>query len=147
MKRHKSDLPPEGLWVSPEGDYIPVVEHLLALQQQPEAFGLPDSARGADIPQLRELAEGMIRSGWIRFRYLAGTYAFEVDRARRRLSAIVDILVEANAFDRETLAISQAKPIDEFRGTVGDVHKGRILGQKTDPRRNTWRFTTKGTKA
>ena len=79
MKHHKKierGLPPEGLWISPDGVEVPVVEHLIALQQEPERFGLsPRDVAGARIEQLRVLAEDLIRSGWTRFRFLAGAYA------------------------------------------------------------------------
>jgi len=47
----------EGLWISPEGERIPVVEHLLALQHDPHLFGLTlRDVKGADVEALRILA-------------------------------------------------------------------------------------------
>ena len=136
-------LPPEGLWVSPDGEQIPVTEHLLAIQHYPEKFGLPASTRRADIPVLRKLAEDLIRDGWVRFRYLANTYAFEVDNAKRRLGTIADILALVGAFEGEDVSISQATPTKEFQGVVEDVYEHRILGFQENPAKNRWRFTTK----
>ncbi|MGD0088560.1 MAG: hypothetical protein ABSE73_01445 [Planctomycetota bacterium] len=140
-RKRRSALPPEGLWVSSDGEAVPVVEHLLALQSHPEQFGLPESTRRAGIPELRNLAEGLIRQGWVRFRYLAGTYAFEVDNARRRMKTVTNILKDADAFSGETVAISQVLPLREFQGTVGDVYDRSVLVMQENPVRNRWRFT------
>ena len=139
VKKHQ--LPPEGLWVSPDGKHVSVTEHLLALQHYPETFGLPESTRKADIPVLRDLAEGLIRDGWVRFRHLAGTYAFEVDNAKRRIDVITDILTLVDAFVYENVTISQVKPLKEFQGTVADVYDRKVFGYQENPAHNRWRFT------
>ena len=145
MKHHKKierGLPPEGLWISPDWVEVPVVEHLIALQQEPERFGLsPRDVAGARIEQLRVLAEDLIRSGWTRFRFLAGAYAFEVDNAKRRIGIIENVLADARAYGRETVVISQAVPKREFEGSVDDVYERRIFMWQENPARNRWRFT------
>lgn len=137
---HFPTLPPEGLWISPTGRRIPVVEHLLAIQQYPELFDV-DVSRHADVRELRDVAETMIRRGWVRFRYLSGTYAFEVDKARDRMGLIADVLASARALSFETVLISQVTPVRDFEGTVDDVYNHTILGSQANPAKNGWRFT------
>ena len=121
------ELPPEGLWISPTGDYIAVVEHLAAIASDPDVFGLPDSYRDSgNIKVLRDAAEDLIRGGWIRFRYLSGVYLFEVDSIQRRLGTIEDVLVKVGAFEGESVSISQAEPKADYEGTVQDVYDKRI---------------------
>ena len=75
-------LPPEGLWVSPTGKMESVNEHLMAIAERPDLFGLsPNEVKGADELALRAIAERLITQGWTRFRYLDGKYLFEVDNA------------------------------------------------------------------
>jgi hypothetical protein len=135
-------LPPEGLWISPEGKMIPVVEHMPTIQQYPELFGLRKSdVRGLTLQQLRELGEELILDGWIRFRYLSGKYHFEVARAKPKIRMIEDVLVEANAQTDEEVRISQAAPRKEFVGSVGDVFERAIFGYQENPIKNKWRIT------
>jgi len=141
-RKLKSDLPPEGLWIRPGGERIQVVEHLLALQHYPDLFGLPfHSTLAASISTLRDLAEGLIRDGWIRFRYLSGTYAFEVDDAKRRMDTIISVLEDVGAFAGENVAISQVTPLREFQGTVADAQQRSIIRFQENPTKNRWRFT------
>jgi len=135
-------LPVEGLWVSPSGERLTVIEHLISIQQHPEFFGIQKSkVHKADILALRNIAEELIRSGWLRFRFFPSAYAFEVDSVRRRISTIEQILVESEAFEREEVVISQAIPKREFRGMVKDVYDRTIFGYQANPKRNSWRVT------
>ena len=69
-------LPPEGLWISPEGDQIEVIEHLMALGERPDLFSLTEQdIYPPTVEHLRDVAVGLIRQGWTRFRYLAGVWA------------------------------------------------------------------------
>ena len=136
------DLPPEGLWISPEGDFHEVVEHLIALRDEPELFDLSWlEVSNADVKELRGIAVKMISNGWIRFRYLSGVYFFEVDRAKRRVSMIESILVECAAHESEKVVISQVSHDLEFTGTVADFYDRKIFGYYANPKRNTWRFS------
>lgn len=135
-------LPPEGLWISPEGRMIPVVEHMPTIQQYPQLFGLSKSdVHGLTLRQLRGLGEELILDGWIRFRYLSGVYHFEVGRAKSKIRLIEDVLVEASAVTDEEVRISQAAPRREFVGTVGDVFERAIFGYQENPIKNKWRIT------
>lgn len=135
-------LPLEGLWVSPEGDRISVIEHLITIQQKPEFFGLTKrKVAGADISTLRSIAEELIRAGWLRYRFFPSAYAFEVDSAKRRIDTIEKILSESDAYEKEEVVISQAIPKKEFRGMVKDVYDRTILGYYANPGRNRWRVT------
>ena len=138
------DLPPEGLWISPEGSkWIPVVEHLAAIAMYPHYFGLTRAdVEGADLPELRVLADGLIREGWTRFRVLADSFNFEVDSARRRMRLVEDVLTQVGAIQEDAVVISQASPRREFEGTVADVYDRIILRfQENNPKLNRWRFT------
>lgn len=135
-------LPLEGLWVSPEGERISVIEHLITIQQSPEFFGLTKrKVHGASISDLRNVAEELIRAGWLRFRFFPSAYAFEVDSAKRRMDEIEKILVESDAYEKEEVVISQAIPKKEFKGVVKDVYDRTILGYYANPGRNRWRVT------
>ncbi len=144
-KKHKKksgcDLPPEGLWIDPTGEYFPVTEHLLALRQRPDLFGLSDDTKRADIPQLREFAVALIESGWTRFRYLDGTWLFEVDNAKRKMLLIEDVLSHCNAYGEERVTISQISPKVESEGTVDDVYDRTILRFQSNPKKNKWRLS------
>jgi hypothetical protein len=135
-------LPPEGLWISPDGKMIPVVEHMPTIQQYPELFGLTKAdVRGLKLQDLRELGEELILDGWVRFRYLSGKYHFEVSRAKPKIRLIEDVLVEAQAQGDEEVRISQASPKKEYVGTVSDVFDRVIFGYLENPIRNRWRIT------
>lgn len=140
MSRKK--LPPEGLWISPEGDKIPVVEHLITIQHHPEIFGLSErDVRHSTIEGLRAIAEALIRDGWVRFRHFGDSYNFEVSSGRRKRDVIEDVLALSGATSEDRVFISQAEPRKEFRGTVGDVFDERILSYQENPSKNRWRFT------
>jgi hypothetical protein len=138
MKR----LPPEGLWISPEGKRIPVVEHLITIAQFPEKFGGTHAAvQGASVEQLREIADGLIRDGWVRYRHFGDSYNFEVVNAKKKIETIEDVLTLVGAYGPERVFIAQAEPRKELVGTVDDVFERRIFGYQENPRRNRWRFT------
>jgi hypothetical protein len=135
-------LPPEGLWISPEGKRIHVVEHLITLAHYPEKFGLSDAdVRNRTIGELRDIADVLIRSGWIRYRHFGDSYNFEVVNAKDEVERIEDILTLVRAYGPEKIFIAQAEPRKEFVGTVEDVFERRIFGYQRNPRRNRWRFT------
>jgi hypothetical protein len=139
--RKSKNSPPTGLWISPKGKMIPVIEHLLAIQKKPAAFGLPESVRDLELEELHAVGEKLIASGWTRFRWLMGVYAFEVDDARERLPLIEQILVAAKASEDENVAISQVSPKREYQGTVRDVFDRVIFRFSQNPKKNTWRFS------
>lgn len=135
-------LPPEGLWISPDGMVtIPVVEHLIEIQQNPEPFGLsPADVRKRSIAQLRAIAKGLIRVGWIRFRYLSGTWNFEVDQARLRIGILEDVIVQGKAYPEERVVVAQASPKRDYQGTVAEFYD-RSMFRHYDLGRNRWRVT------
>lgn len=141
MSRKKA-LPPEGLWISPSGKRIPVIEHLITIQHHPMKFGLDfGDVEGLDIVQLREVADGLIRNGWIRFRHFGDSYNFEVESARGKIETVEEVLVNLEAYEGERVYISQASPRKDFVGTVADVFDRKIFGYQENPRKNRWRFS------
>ena len=143
-KARKTDLPPEGLWISPFGGRHcgrkhPIVEHVLAIRSDPEVFGLTRRDVSAlDLGGLRDLAIGLIRRGWTRFRYLDGRYMFEVDSAEKRIPVILGVLADAGAHDQEEAWVSQVSPLAEFQGRVGEVRDRRILRNPVEALKPTW---------
>lgn len=138
-------LPPEGLWISPEGDRIPVVEHMIALQQFPHLFGLLERhVKGKPIEHLATIAADLVRKGWTRFRNFGYVYAFEVDRISMRWGLVESILSDGNALLEEKVSISQAFPRSRADGTVSEVYERTLIFRKENPRRHGlghWRFT------
>jgi hypothetical protein len=136
-------LPPEGLWISPEGKKIRVVEHLITIAHYPEKFGITDrQVEGKSISQLREIADDLIRDGWVRYRHFGDSYNFEVVNAKRKIETIEDVLTLVDAYTLEKVYIAQAEPRKDFTGTVEDVFERRIFGYQENPKRkNRWRFT------
>lgn len=136
------DLPPEGMWISPSGRKYEITEHLLALRERPDLFGLSrkDTAH-ADIPGLRAIAVDLIDSGWVRFRYLDNKWFFEVDNETRRHGTIEDVLTRCGAHSFEEVQISQTRPTLELSGTVADVFDRTIRRFETNPKRNKWRLS------
>lgn len=135
-------LPPEGLWVSPDGEAFPVIEHLIAIQHEPERFGMvPADVKGKSIADLRSLAVEMIKvDGWMRFRFLSGTWNFEVDSAKARIHLIEEILVAHRAYPQELVVVAQVKPKKEFQGTVAQFYD-RTMFRHYELGRNKWRFS------
>ena len=135
-------LPPEGLWISPAGKRIPVVEHLITIAHYPEKFGgTQKDVKGASISDLREIAESLIRRGWVRYRHFGDSYNFELNNAKEQIKTVDDVLALVDAYLLEKVFISQAKPKKEFRGTVEDVYERRIFGYQENQSKNRWRFT------
>jgi len=134
-------LRPEGLWLSPDGEEVPVIEHLIEIQHNPEAFGLsPRDVKGVTIENLRDIAVDLIKKGWTRFRYLSGTWNFEVDSVRSRIDAIERILVGHRAYPQERVVVSQATPKRDYQGTVSEFYD-RSMFRHYELGRSRWRVT------
>lgn len=134
-------LPPEGLWISPSGDAIPVIEHLIEIQQNPEPFGLaPKDVERRSIKDLRQIARSLIQDGWTRFRYLSGTWNFEVDQAKLRISLIQEVLVQGKAYPEERVVIAQLSPKRDYQGTVAEFYD-RSMFRHYELGGNRWRLT------
>ena len=135
------DLPPEGLWVSPEGKMMPVQEHLLAIRDRPDLFGLSRQEVPQDLDQVRIIAESLITKGWTRYRYLDGRYHFEVDDVRKRIGLIDDILGKARAIPQELVVIT---PIGgkTLEGTVQDVFD-RVIMRFAAKTMDKWSFSSR----
>ncbi len=146
-KKRKSacDLPPEGLWISPNGKQIEVIEHLMAIGQRPDLFGLSGDYRHADTKDLRDLAVELIEAGWTRYRYLDGTYLFEVDNAKKKMALIEDVLSDCGAHEFENVTISQLSQTHavatDYSGTVADVYDRAIMRFQSNPKKNKWRLS------
>lgn len=135
------EAPVEALWVSPEGEEIPVIEHLIEISQHPEKFDLTErDVAGLSIVGLRDLSAELIKKGWVRFRYLSGVWNFEIDSLRMRVGVIEDILVRQQALPHERVVVSQAKPKRDYRGTVAQFYDRTMFG-RYDLGRNPWRVT------
>lgn len=135
-------LPPEGLWISPQGKRIRVIEHLITIAQFPEKFGgTQKDVQGKSIEQLRAIADGLIREGWVRYRHFGDSYNFEVSNAKKKIETIEDVLTLVGAYGPERVFIAQAEPRKELVGTVEDVFERRIFGYQENPRKSRWRFT------
>lgn len=139
-KKSKSDLPPEGLWITPSGKRITVTEHLLALAAHPDKFDIAHQP-SLDVLELRQIAEELIGGGWARYRYLSGTHAFELVDAQKRIAVIEDVLAHVGAHGFESVSISQPEPLREWNATVDDVFNRSVFRFSSNPRRNTWRFS------
>ena len=144
-KNDRWSLPPEGLWVSPTGRQEPVNEHLLAIAERPDIFGLSkQDVAGTDEKALQKIAERLIKSGWTRYRYLDGVYNFETDSASTRMKVIKNILEQAKALPEESVFIVQMFAFPkEYEGKVKDVYDGTILRFANKRRRCAWAYSFK----
>jgi hypothetical protein len=139
--RKEDEAPVEALWVSPEGEEIPVIEHLIEISQHPDRFGLTyREVHGISIANLRDIAVELIKKGWTRFRYLSCLWNFEVDSVRMRIGVIENILVRQRAFPHETVVVSQAKPKRDYQGNVAQFYDRTMFG-RYELGRNPWRVT------
>lgn len=131
----------EGLWISPDRDErIPVVEHLIAIQQDPHRFGLTArDVRGVGIEGLCELAEELIKDGWIRYRYLAGTHLFEILRLDK--DALYDVLIDAQAAEHERVVIETLSPRREYSGSVQQFFGGEMFRAWENNPKRAWRLS------
>lgn len=135
-------LPPEGLWVSPEGESIPVIEHLITIKIEPERFGIPErDVRNASIKDLRDIAVGIIKEGWTRFRFLGGVWNFEVNSVKNKKDLIEEILVTHQAWPQERIIVSQANPKKDYQGTVAQFYDRSIFRHYELGQYNRWRFS------
>lgn len=145
MKRSRDKaLPPEGLWISPDGKrWVPVVEHLATLAEYPQHFDLsPRDVKGALIDDLRALANEIISDGWTRFRVLDGVMHFEVSDLKEKIGIIEAVMVEVIAAQEDRVIISQSSPRRDFDCKAADVFD-RVVERfsSTNPRKNKWRFS------
>jgi hypothetical protein len=135
-------LPPEGLWVSPDGEAVPVIEHLLAIKEDPERFGVPRrEVVTATVKDLRDIAVGIIKEGWMRFRFLGGVWNFEVNNVKSKKDMIEEILVTHQAWPQERIIISQASPKKDYQGTVSGFYDRSIFRHYELGRLSRWRFS------
>lgn len=134
-------LLPEGLWISPDGKRISVIEHLIEIQHHPRTFGLTErDVKGASIADLHAMAVKLILSGWTRFRFLSGVWNFEVDSVKSRRQLIEDILTTHQAFHLERVVISQATPKRDYQGNVAQFYDQSMF-RHYELGRSTWRVT------
>lgn len=130
-----------GLWISPENERIPVVEHLIAIQQDPEAFGLTRrDVERADVGMLRSLAERLISEGWIRYRYFGGmTHAVEMHRLDP--SKVDMLLADAEAIPTEEVVVETQRPRRRYSGTVSTWFDRTMLRSWKSNPRGGWRLS------
>jgi hypothetical protein len=130
----------EGLWIDPEGESYSVVEHLIAIQQDPTFFGLSiRNVRHQTVEGLRKIAEKLIVDGWKRYRYLAGDHLFEMLKLDKFL--VDSVLTDTQALPSDRVIIETVKPRREYRGTVAQWYDRSMLrSYETNPKRG-WRFS------
>ncbi len=143
----------EGLWISPTGERIPVIEHLQEIQKNPETFNLdqqdvditgltPEMA----VAKLGNIALGLIRNGWIRYRMFDIVHHFEVGNLNnsRTKKMVLEILSENVSWpDGERVEINNASTNYSMQETVkqfmltastakypSDAHKNWSLSYK-----------------
>ncbi len=135
-------LAPEGLWVSPDGEATPVIEHLLELKFEPERFGIsPRDVEKAGIKDLRDMAVEIIKEGWTRFRYLGGVWNFEVNNVKMKKDLIEDILVTHQAWPQDRIVISQASPKRDYQGSVSQFYDRSMFRNYELGRLSRWRLS------
>ena len=55
--KYLDEVPVEALWVSPAGEHIPVIEHLIEISRFPERFGLTHrDVKDLSIAGLRDIS-------------------------------------------------------------------------------------------
>jgi hypothetical protein len=125
-------LPPEGLWISPSGEIINVTEHLEAIRNRPQAFGLLKSdVRSNDIRHLRNIGVTLIRAGWVRFRTLDLTFHFEVDSVGARRKIIADVLDSTSTCpDVEQVIITELQRRVIVAGSVTEFRQDRLYSRE-----------------
>jgi hypothetical protein len=130
----------EGLWIAPDGTAIPVIEHLLAIAHEPEAFGLlPRDVKNQTVEGLRKIAERLIREGWVRYRSLSGDHLFEMCKLDKDL--IDDVLTGGQALEGDRVIIETVSPKREYRGSVQEWRERSMLrSYETNPKHG-WRLS------
>lgn len=135
-------LPPEGLWVDLDGKAISVIEHLIALKEDPERFGLsPRDTGKARVKELRDMAVELIKDGWTRFRFLGGVWNFEVNSVRTKKDLIEEILVTHQAWPQEHIIITQMRPKRDYQGTVAQFYDRSLFRHYELGRVSGWSFS------
>jgi len=132
----------EGFWLSPYYEKIPVIEHLITIQQEPHSFGLTQrDVAGQDVAGLRQIAEDLIHEGWIRYRYLAGTHYIEMGRFNRdKVERVLFEELTDEPMLEERLVIEVAAPRKEYVGTIAAMLEGSMFHSwQTNPKAG-WRF-------
>lgn len=138
------DVPPAGLWISPEGIAIPAVEHMAEIARDPERFGLSErEVRGAGVDVLLAAVGRLVKKGWIRFRAFSEAWTFEIDDLKKRLPYIEEVLAAHQAFEDERVVIYQVKPRREWEGSVGELFDRTLFRhfEVAGKRAVSWRST------
>jgi hypothetical protein len=132
----------EGFWISPDGEFIPVSEHLISIQQEPERFWLTKrDVADASINDLRKIAVELIKSGWIRFRFFGSNYLFEINSVSTHNNELMEeALLKAEAVTKENITIETMKPRKTYSGTVGQFFDRTLFKYYANPKRK-WRLS------
>lgn len=73
-------FPPDIFWLGPEGQVYSIVGHWTDLKLHPDRYGLPAPP---ETEEEIELAfSRLLEEGWVRGRFSAGTFYFQMDRPR-----------------------------------------------------------------
>jgi hypothetical protein len=138
------ELPPEGLWVSPTKQFINVVEHLEAIRNRPEMFGLSKQDTDTnDLQKLGNIATTLIESGWIRYRQLDLSFLFEVASLTDASSIISGILEKGSTYpEHERVEVSQLAPPRLYAGSVREFRLNQLTVTAKDklPNLVKWAF-------
>ena len=131
----------EGLWISPLGEIRVAQEHGPDLKKDPEFFGFSKrDVQGARLEDLRNLAEGLIRAGWVRYRYLSGDWMFEVISVTLKIGIIEELLVQLRAYPYEKVVIEQTDPKRTYKGTVAQFYD-RAMFSYYGLGKSSWRMS------
>jgi hypothetical protein len=132
----------EALWLGPDGEEIPVQEHLISIQQNPLLFGLSKrDVSGANIKDLRNLGVALIKQGWIRFRRFGFRYLFEInDISAVNKSKIDDLLCKIGIPSIDGITIYTIKGREEYQGKVSDLWDNTLFNHPKNSK-NKWRLS------
>ncbi len=134
----------DALWISPYGEYIHVSQdHALTIQQDPDIFNLTKKAvKHLSIADLQKIAQQLIKQGWIRYRYKAPTYQFEINKLNsKNLGIIEDVLVSQEAYPFESVVVDVAKPRQKYSGTVVQFYDRGMFRYYIPNPPKSWRIT------
>jgi hypothetical protein len=117
MKRKRRfEFPPDVFWIKPNGQVMPVIGHLTAMQAKPEDFGLP-AAPTSDETIDKAFTE-LWEEGWTRGRYGDGVLHIQMGEPAKTQMEYVRGLVEKHADQVSEVDVDFAHPVYWRMGKV-----------------------------
>ena len=130
----------EGFWISPQGDVEEIIEHLSAVESNPDKFGLHpaqyDEIMSEFSPPFEEGRIEVIRTvldnGWIRVRGYGQQYiAFTVSELfPDTVARITSFLEESGAWENERVRVTEMVWNSSGLYEVGDFFAGNVVPRK-----------------